>query len=231
MGGRGVIEETLNTVFQKNLLPQRDQWVVYGKKDSSRTEKSMLRYTLNHLLQLLDDDDTRSFPEEMYLCPPLTENICTGSIVKQNDNQHLFAVMNPACDLVLRNNAFKTDRILLVEVETECEVFHSALQNILKADKQRKKLKALLGNNHTDYYHWLPKTSFFPGGFINFRKLSTMTKNAFDEKFQTPEIQISPSFVKDVVARFASYYARQGQPDIECDDYVASLPSTIGAVE
>ena len=29
------------------------------------------------------------------------------------------------------------------------------------------------------------------------------------------KIQISPSFVKDIVARFSSYYARQGQPNID----------------
>lgn len=219
MGGRGIIEETLNKVFRENLLPQKNKWMAYGEKDSPRTEKALLRHTLNHLLQLLDDDEDKSFPEEMYLYPPLSEGIRTGSILKKNEAR--FAVMNPACDLVTRGNGnYKTDRILLVEIEKDDDVVGLALQGITKADKKKNKLRMVFGNNYTDYYHWLPKTDFFSGGFLNFRKLSTITKDESDKEFQAPEIQISPSFVKDVVARFSAYYARQGQPDIDFEHFI-----------
>ena len=62
MGGRGVIERNLNKVFLENLLPQREIWIKYGKTDSPRTEKALLRHTLNLLLQLLDDDEDRCYP-------------------------------------------------------------------------------------------------------------------------------------------------------------------------
>lgn len=226
MGGRGIIEDTLNKVFRKNLLPQKDKWIAYGETDSSRTEKALLRHAINHLHQLLDDDEDRSFPEEMYLHPPLSGKIRTGSIVRDKGGDW-FTVMNPACDLVIRGNGnFKTDRILLAEIEKENDVLGLALDGIQNVDKKKKKLKTVFGNNHTDYYHWLPKTDFFPGGFLNFRKLSTSTKDEFGDKFRTLEIQISPSFVKDVVARFSSYYARQGQPDIECDGFITHLTSS-----
>lgn len=219
MGGRGIIEKTLSQVFLENLLPQKDKWMAYGEQDSPRTEKALLRHALNHLLQLLDDDEDKSFPEEMYLYPPLSEGIRTGSIVKKNETW--FAVMNPACDLVIRGNGnYKTDRILLVEIEKEDDVVGLALQGITKADKKKNKLRMVFGNNYTDYYHWLPKTDFFSGGFLNFRKLSTITKDESDKEFQAPEIQISPSFVKDVVARFSAYYARQGQPDIDFEHFI-----------
>jgi len=64
MGGRGKIEQTLNEVFLKNLLPQLKEWKVYGKLDPSRTEKALLRFTLNHLVQILDDDEDQYFQEE-----------------------------------------------------------------------------------------------------------------------------------------------------------------------
>jgi CheY-like chemotaxis protein len=225
MGGRGTIEDTLNTVFLKNLLPQRGTWVAYGKEGAARTEKALLRHALNHLLQLLDDDGERSFPEEMYLHPPLTDKIRTGSLVKDKDG-NWFAVMNPACDLVIRSNGkHKTDRILLVEIEKEDDVVRVALDGISKTDSKQNKLRLVCGNNHTNYYHWLPKTEYFSGGFLNFRKLSAITNGEFDEKFQVPQIQIAPSFVKDAVARFSSYYARQGQPDIECNGFIHYLTS------
>ena len=216
----------MSTVFLKNLLPYRDKWVAYGKIDSSRTEKALLRHALSHLLQLLDDDADRCFPEEVYLTPPLTEKKRTGSVVKELSGEHWFVILNPACDLVIRKNGnCKTDRILLVEIEKENNVTVLALDGITKDKKKKEKLQAVFGNNHTDYYHWLPKTNFFEGGFLNFRKLSSLSVKEFDNKFEKPAIQISPNFVKDIVARFSAYYARQGQPDIDFDQFI-STPET-----
>lgn len=228
MGGRGIIEETLNKVYQENLLPEKNikKWVTYGKADVPRTEKALLRYALNHLLQLLDDDGERCFPEEMYLHPPLTDKIRTGSIVKKMDEEVSFVVMNPACDLVNRaGGGFKTERILLAEIEQESKVTDLAAKKCNRISDKEIKLKSVFGNNYTHYYHWLPETTFFNGGFINFRKLSSYKKKDFEQMFDKPSIQISPSFAKDVVARFSSYYARQGQPDIENDDLISKLIS------
>ncbi|WP_319562882.1 hypothetical protein [Marispirochaeta sp.] len=232
MGGRGIIEETLNQVFRENLLPQKDRWVAYGEKDSSRTEKALLHHALNHLLQLLDDDGDRSFPEEMYLHPPLSDKIRTGSIVKHKDSGQWFTVMNPACDLVIRDGkSFKTERILLVEIESVSKVTDVVIRKCVDASEKESKLEAVFSNNFNAYSHWLPETSFFKGGFLNFRKLSSYKKKDFERMFDKPSIQISPSFVKDVVARFSSYYARQGQPDIECDGFIAHLTTAQEAIE
>ena len=221
MGGRGVIEENLSKVFLENLLPQIDKWISYAETDSERTEKALLRYTLNHLLQLLEEDEERCFPEEFYLHPPVSESITTGSIVKEKDSDQPSVVLSPACDLVIRRNGeFKTDRILLVEIEGENDVVDIALNGIRRKQSKENKLRDVSNNNHTDYYHWIPKTDFFAGGFLNFRKLNALNKTDFDEKFGKPTIQISPFFVKDIVSRFSSFYARQGQPDIDSEDFI-----------
>lgn len=228
MGGRGIIERTLNHVFLHNLLPlpQRDTWISYGKTDSSRTEKALLRHTLNHLLQLLDENGDLCFPEEFYICPPLTQGIKTGSIVKRKDGGPFFMILNPACDLVIRaNGQCKTDHILLLEIEPDKTTINAVLEGVTKKDKKHKKLEAVLGNNYTDYYHWLPRTDYFEGGFLNFRKLSTLNKDDFLVVFNKPSLQISQSFVKDIVSRFSSYYARQGQPDIELKDTINKIVS------
>ena len=221
MGGRGLIERRLNEVFLKNLRSQIQTWISYGKEDSERTEKALLRYTLNHLFQLLEEDDERCFPEEVYLHPPLSGNITTGSVVKDKTGNRPLVVLSPACDLVIRRNGeFKTDCILLVEIEDEKDIVTAALSDIKQKRKKKDKLQAIFNNNHRDYYHWLPKTGFFDGGFLNFRKVNALTKGEFDEKFDKPLIQISPFFVKDIVARFSSFYARQGQPDIDNSEFV-----------
>ena len=211
MGGRGRIEQCLNEVFLKNLLPQIDTWVSYGAEDPERTEKALLRYTLNHLFQLLEEDEEDCFPEEVYLYPSVLDRITTGSIVYAEDQW--FVVLSPACDLVPRGESggLNTDRILLVEIES--------VEKILGGSKSKNRVSELSANRRT-YYHWLPPTNFFQGGILNFRRLTTLDKEVFDEKFGKPTIQISPSFVKDIVSRFSSYYARQGQPDIDSEDFV-----------
>ena len=229
MGGRGQIENNLINIFHYHLIPQIDIWIKYGKTDSPRTEKALLRHALNHLLQLLDDDENRRYhddenrryPEEVYLVPPLTNEIRTGSLVEKKDNGIWFAVMSPACDLVVRvNGSRNTDRILIMEVDPAKTLFPWFKDETL-SNSQKSKLKEAFKNNKSTYYHWLPTTKFFKGGFLNFRKLETLDIEKFNERFKTPpKIQISPSFVKDIVARFSSYYARQGQPDIDFDKFI-----------
>lgn len=206
MGGRGIIEETLAKVFRDNLLPQKDRWVAYSKINHCSAEKALLRHALNHLLQLLDEEGDKNFPEEMYLYPPLSDALHTGSIVKTEDEKW-FVVMNPACDLIIRDGRCKTDRILIVEIDSQTL---PPFNNLRGRDIERA-----YRNNKWGYYHWLPRTDFFDGGFLNFRKLSSLSHDEFQEKFGKPIIQISLGFVKDIVARFSAYYARQGQPDID----------------
>ena len=213
MGGRGVIEENLSKVFRENLLPQIDTWIAYGAENPERTEKALLRYALNHLSQLLEEEGESCFPEEVYLYPSVLDRITTGSIVEETANNQWFVVLSPACDLVPRGEkgTLNTDSILLVEIER--------IDRVLEGSKSKSKVRELCTNRRT-YYHWLPETDFFEGGILNFRKLTTLDKDNLDEKFGKPAIQISPFFVKDIVSRFSSYYARQGQPDIDNENFV-----------
>ncbi len=214
MGGRGEIEIHLTQVFLKNLLPQLATWVSYGKEDSARTERALLRYALNHLFELLEEGEDRCFPEEVYLHPPMSDNITTGSIVKDKTTDRPFVILSPACDLVVRgeNGRSNTEQILLVDIES--------MSDALKGSRKKDRVESLVKNKH-QYFHWLPPTVFFEGGVLNFRKLHSLAIDEFDDKFEIPSIQISPPFVKDIVSRFSSYYARQGQPDIDSSDFVA----------
>ena len=216
MGGRGTMEKTLETVFRKNLLPNIEKWTHYAKKDPEKTERSLLRYTINHLLQLLDENDDTFFPEEVYIYPPAGNTLKTGSIIKKDDEY--FVVLNPMCDLVIRKDGTcKATHILLVEIVHQHQLIAGGQKNAERAFRNNKEL----------YYHWLPRIKSsdftFDGGFLNFRILSTHPTEDFYEKFELPKFQISPSFIKDIVARFSSYYARQGQPGIDYDEIIQEL--------
>ncbi len=209
-----MIEKTLNKVFLSNILPQIETWKKYGSENSAKTETALLRHIMGYLCHLLDEDDESSFPEEMYLYPPLDSNIRPGSIL-QSSAEARYIVMNPACDLVRRKGGkFKTDRMLLAEIENDNCIVKLALDGCNNASKRERKLNELSNNNYTHYYHWLPKTEFFDGGFINFRKLNSISSDDFEKEFDAPFLQISAFYMKDIVSRFSSYYARQGQPDL-----------------
>jgi len=215
ISGRGLIEEILSKVYFNNILKQKDTWIHYEQKDKKRAEASLLRLTVNHLLQHIDHE-SEFYPEESYIYPQANTDIQTGSIITSNDAHSRFIILNPACDLVVRSSGeYKTDRILLCEIENQENICNTFLEGVSRKNID-KKISNLFRNNETIYYHWLPKTDFFDGGFINFRKIKSYSKDELTESFNMePIMQVSNSFIKDILSRFSSYYGRQGQPDID----------------
>ncbi|MCX9013996.1 MAG: hypothetical protein OIN89_04230 [Candidatus Methanoperedens sp.] len=212
-GGRGHIENAMDKVFWNHIMPQLDSWISHVER-GEETEQALLRFTINHLLEILNHNSDICYPEEMYISPVISDNIRTGSIVSDREKGKKYIVMSPACDLVCHSDGnFKTDRILLCEIEDFNIVKDIALKGYKKTEKMKDKVKELINDNYTAYYHWLPKTSVFEGGFINFRWTKALEKHDFDDNFNLPQVQVSSHFIKDVVSRFSSYYARQGQPD------------------
>ena len=213
MGGRGLLEDRLNRVFLKNLLPTINAWVGYGEKDPERTEKALLRYALGHLVADLEGDETPCYPEEVYLAPPLEDSLQTGTLVQCKEGETCHVVMTPACDLVIRSKGKhkgkpKSDVVVVAEVVPEDALFEKLSAN---ADRKRK----LKDNNDSNCFHWLPGCGPIIGGFVDFRRLKTVPWSKFDKKFDNLNARVAPSFVKDIVSRFSSFYARQGQPVIE----------------
>ena len=245
IGGQGEIERLLNRVTKHSILPNIYMWVERAKKASEdrkqKIENALLRYTLSHLIQQIDDENEEAFPEEFYIVPVPTSDklsneikydpLKTGRIVSKDDQYYV--VMSPACDLAIypTKKNYKTDRILLIEIEDGNKV----------KEETKSSIKDLRKNKHSNYYHWLPSISSkydtskygnkdfdlgfidFKGGYMNFRKISTHAHDEFPNTFDKPngkgffkktKLQIAPPFIKDIVSRFSSYYARQGQPDI-----------------
>lgn len=155
----------------------------------------------------MDGDEVPSYPEEVYLAPPLDDSLTTGSLVKRKEDETCHVVMTPACDLVPRNGSPKVDSVLLAEVVPEETVYVS-----LSANAKRK--KALKGNNGKYCYHWLPKSEMAVGGYLDFRQLRTVPLDGIGTEYERLDARVAPGFIKDIVSRFSAFYARQGQPSI-----------------
>lgn len=207
MGGRGLLEGRLNEIFLKNLVPTIDIWIEYARREQERTKKALLRYAMGHLVADLEGDETPCYPEEVYLAPPLKDSLQTGTLVRHKHEATCHVVMTPACDLVMRNGTPKTDVVVVAEVVSEEALFEK-----LQANSGRR--AKLIGNGDSYCYHWLPEAYGFTGGFVDFGRLKTVRWKEFDNTFDRLNSRIAPSFVKDIVSRFSTFYARQGQPAI-----------------
>ena len=195
------------------------------------TEKVLLRYAVSHIQELIDDEIPAYITEEMYISPPIGNDIKTGSIVQAKSDGTYCIVLSPPCDLAMHDGKMKTDRVLICEIDSQDEVNARIVDGIASTTKQAKKIATALNNNYTDYYHWLPQNTLFSGGYINFRKVITYSPNELCIRFKHPLIKVQESFVKSILGRFSAYYARQGQPDFNFDkeatNIVNKLPATV----
>ena len=208
MGGRGELEKRLNEVFLTNLVPSIYAWLDHGRIDKDKTEKALLRFALGHLVAELESDQSPFYPEEVYLAPPLDLTLKTGSLVRLKEKETVHLVITPACDLVPRDSGSpKTDVIVVAEIIPEVTVFAKFKANDHVKDRLRS-------NNYTNYYHCLPNCDSTTGGFIDFRRLVTVHWHELDNKIERLNVCIAPSFLKDIVSRFSTFYARQGQPTV-----------------
>ena len=236
------IKYLLPKISPEPTISEKSNWVSYAEEDPDNTEKALLRYTLNHLIHELYKSSENCYPDEMYIHLPNLEldqvKVDTGCILKNKDNNKFYIVLSPACDLAEREGGeCNTDRALLVEIQmledilsddyfiSNCHGGKKLKKRYLKSNPESPK-EYLLKQQDNDlikyqrntknlYYCWLPKTSCFNNGaVINFRRVSTYSQEELNESFNSPVIQVSSPFLKDIISRFSSYYARQGQPDI-----------------
>ncbi|EME8152979.1 hypothetical protein MM787_002559 [Enterococcus faecium] len=226
IGGKGIIEETMNKVFWQNLYPNINIWKdMKNREENINTEQILLRYAIGHIQEILDSESVYQV-EEMYICPPINENLQTGSVLMRKNDSSFHVVLSPPCDLVVRaNGETKTNHILLVEIENAKILIPKIIQKTGATNKKSKKslIKKIVTNNYNEYSHWLPKNPKFDGGIINFRMVSTTSLEELNKSYEKPIVKIQDHFTKSILSRFSSYYARQGQPDFSFDYITENL--------
>lgn len=170
-------------------------------------------------------------PIEMYMFPNPIEQVCNCDIYEKKDKKSCdyYIVLTPSCDLANK----KIDEVILCKIKEYNEIpqFTENLNNYKaetskeskKAKKAKESLTRWFRNAHTDSirYHFLPKFSKFSGGFVDFRSIISLKYNRETGKIEDTNYNkigvITESFKRDIVARFSSYYHRQGQPEFNSD--------------
>jgi len=229
LGRSGVIEKYLNEIFWKHIADSFEEL-----KRKGISEKQLLRYIAGHLYEYLElDEATGTFdkyaPEEVYIKPPIKPIFFTGSIIKDRNSNELFIVLTPSCDIVQN----KAKKILIAKLSSLSEnpvrqikedsekIIAAGLNKSDRSEQERKKfyaekdLKSLFSNNYSHRYYFLPKSKNFEGGLINFHMLESVENSDIADRFEIVAT-INTQFLKDIIAKFAFYYSRQGAPDLNC---------------
>jgi len=236
LGANGLIENHLTKIFWNHIAESFE--------DLSRNginEKQLLRYITGHLYEYLEMGDTagsfeRYLPEEVYIKPPIKQKYFTGSIVKEKNSEKKFIILTPSCDIA----NCKAEHVLLAliyslttglvrglksEATKTIRVGLSVGRRQVAEDKKKKAeddLKRLFRNNYSPKYYFLPPSRNFEGGLINFQDLESVEHpGTMSDRFDIIAT-VNSQFLKDIVARFAFYYSRQGAPEIEFS--IADLP-------
>ncbi|MBA7484383.1 hypothetical protein ES707_19908 [subsurface metagenome] len=230
MGSKGLIEETLQKVFWENIAKNMEYWKK-EVEDKDKIEKVLSRHILAHLAESLKLTEEGEFekchPAEVYIMPPIKKDFSTGDILKDKTSKEYFLILTPACDMVLRKgedgepcrNADKIIIVRLIEFSNFPEVsnYISTRSNVKKVE-----VKKYIKNTKKERYHYLPSFGIqIPGFLIDFQDINQI--NPGELTVYNRVASVDEQFLKDIISRFTSYYARQGSPDLDIDIILEKL--------
>ena len=225
LGRTGKLEAFIQEIFWHHLNPRLEHWIEAQREEAKSSDSNMehilLRY-VSALIQNTGETNNTYLSEEFYIRPLSTQKdtfLKTGEIVSDKAHKY-YIILSPPCDLVMHNGQTKTTDIMLCAIESaEDYLPKKATRKGELSNKQRKQdkkeMKKVITNNIDTYHHWLPEyPNIFVGGLINFRKITTVSLTEFTNSYDQENIQVQPIFTKNILSRFSTYYARQGQPDL-----------------
>ena len=239
-GSKGEINRNIKELFW-SIIPEcfSNNNAEVSSLSFEKKETVIIRYISSWLCNkyTFDDKYIDVDPIEMYMFPNPIEQVCNCDIYEKTNNESCddYIVLTPSCDLANK----KIDEVILCkikeydEIPQFIEVLNSYNAETSKESRKAKKSKESLSrwfrNAHIDSirYHFLPKFSKFKGGFVDFRSIISLKYNRETGKIDDTSYKkigvITESFKRDIVARFSSYYHRQGQPEFNCDSVLNKM--------
>jgi len=222
LGGKGVIEELLQRVFWEHIADNMDCWKS-EVKDTQKCERILSRCILTYLSEHLSMIETGEFdfyhPAEVYIIPPIKRDFFIGDILKEKNCQKFYIILTPACDMVLRRdrqeksyrNAEKILLVNMIQLE-EVQEIDKYIKN--PSNTNEKKVERYIKNIKKNRYHFLPPFGTIRGFLIDFQNVHSVEYSDLLEHYDRIASTDS-EFLKDIIARFSSYYSRQGQPTFD----------------
>lgn len=230
VGLSGLIEKKIQQFYKDYFFYNRDLWIERASTDPQRVKDALYRSLIAQIDSEAALHASDSYPEEFYI-PAQDPYLYTGSIVVDKASRKRFVILSPACDIALRDGKPKIKSITMCEIqpiETHGLTYNPSGYDF--TGKKINKFNPLFQNSNDDKdcirYHWLPNTKNFEGGIVNFTMPMSWPYEEFFSKYDLEPFRIARPFVKNILARFSSYYARQGQPDVGKNELLSNIKST-----
>lgn len=213
LGGRGIFEKTLNTLFWKNI-PEAMPHFISGNTNPNITQVQLLRYTISHMNELLEHTlEATSNSAETYIYPPIRESITEGGIIKRIGTTNLYVVLTPACD-ISNNKAEYLQIVKISGIKTRPEVIRLIDSTKPPSQKLKSTIQTFV-RNKSARFHYLPKFGpILEESIVDFQDVQSVLYKSFTDKYEF-QGNISGAFYKDLVNRFSNNYSRQGSPDYD----------------
>ncbi|MFC7773538.1 hypothetical protein [Flavobacterium sp. GCM10027622] len=229
INSKGHIEDFLNNIFWNHLSNSMENWIKDESRSPEEKQKSLLRYTLMHMQEYIDEDIEKYHPSEFYIIEPIKKHIYTGDIITFEENRYI--VLTPSCDIVLRPDKTRnTKRILFCKIKKLDEVIENYSNLSLETGENnpaKRSLNNYIQNNSKQNFHFIPKSNLIEAGLIDFQDKLTIAENEVNGLVENGKIvrkaAISTPFLKDIISRYSNYYARQGSPDFDKEEIYKSL--------
>jgi len=237
-GSKGKVDKHIKDFFW-NVLPECfiNKETEINDLDIEIQEKVIIRYVSSWLNNkyMYNDGYLDVEPIEMYMFPNPISKVCNCDIYMDNDTSEKLIVLTPACDLA--ND--KAENILFASIQSfeNVKKFNDTINQCIQqhtngdeiSNGNKNKVASWTRNSHEDSmrYHFLPRVSFFDGGLIDFRLLVSLKYDKENNKFEERNLKkigtITDSFKRDIIARFSSYYQRQGQPTFNTESVLKNF--------
>lgn len=228
LGSRGTIEEYLNSIFWNHMSNSMDLWINDDTRSPQEKENSLLRYTLLHMQEHIDEELEKYHPSEFYITKPIKKNLFTGDIVELEKNRYI--ILTPSCDIVLRANGERSAEFILFckikNLDKVVKNYDKLTAETVEKNDDRKRIVGFFQNNN-QRFHFIPKAEPIEPGLIDFQDKLTVSNSDVKDLLDTKKIErlatVSQPFLKDIISRYSNYYSRQGSPDFNVDEVYKSL--------
>lgn len=204
----GVLNTSIKDLFW-NYMPQ-----VIENCNYSINPDSLIRFCANYLKESMtynsEGHDLPYQPFEFYSIPSITNSMQCGSIFEYDGDNYIN--LTPACDIA-QDKTLNYQIIKIVPFEELTEIQKIITKDYSSDKKIEDAIRRLINNNTALKYHCLPPHGKFKGGIVNFQTVTSVEKNTIIENCIIIG-NINSEFLKDITARFGSYFSRQGQPSI-----------------
>lgn len=229
LNNKGIIEKYLSNIFWEHLSNSMENWIDDDSRNSEEKQKSLLRYTIMHMQEYIDEDIEKYHPSEFYITKPIKKNIFTGDLISLQGERYI--VLTPSCDIVLRSNGERnTNKILFCKIKKlnqEIKNYDKLNAGTSEKNDDRIRLARYIQNNASQNFHFIPESKSIQAGLIDFQDKITIDEKEVDSLILNGNIirdaTVSMPFLKDIISRYSNYYARQGSPDFDSKEVYETL--------